>query len=284
MHPDLLDLTVTLPGSEELPCSDDTSVDNENQNTLPNWLLAVLEEIWSDRQDWFFGVDMGIYDKEAQLKRTPKVIPDGFLSLGVQRHKRVPYGRLSYVLAEEQQIVPILVLEIVSKTAGKEYDEKLHKYYDLGVKYYVIYNLEYSQRGQHQPFEVYKHGLHSYQLQWGEPYWMPEVGLGIGRVRGQLGGIEREWLAWHNEQGKAYPLPSQLIRAERQRAEQAEQVLLQERQRAEQAEQVLLQERQRAEQAEQVLLQERQRTEQEQLRADRLAQALRELGIDPDCF
>jgi hypothetical protein len=152
-----------------------------------------------------------------------------------------------YVLAEEQQIIPILAVEIVSKTAGKAYDEKLNKYYELGVRYYIVYNPEYSQRGKCEPFGVYKRGLHSYDLQPGEPYWMPEVGLGIGRVRGQLGGIEREWLAWHDEHGKAYRLPIQLIRAERQRAEQAEQALFQERQRAE-----------------------------------RLAQALRELGIDPD--
>lgn len=39
----LIDSDLRLPTSEELPCSDDTPVDNENQNTLPNWLLAVLK-------------------------------------------------------------------------------------------------------------------------------------------------------------------------------------------------------------------------------------------------
>ena len=48
-----------LPTSEELPCSDDTPVDNEYQNMIPNWLLAILQQIWGERQDWFFGVDMG---------------------------------------------------------------------------------------------------------------------------------------------------------------------------------------------------------------------------------
>lgn len=54
----LVDPEQQLPTSEELPCSDDTPVDNENQNTIPNWLLAMLEQIWGERQDWFFGVDM----------------------------------------------------------------------------------------------------------------------------------------------------------------------------------------------------------------------------------
>jgi len=39
-------------------------VDNENQNKLPDWLLAVLDEIWGDRHDWFFALNMGIYGPE----------------------------------------------------------------------------------------------------------------------------------------------------------------------------------------------------------------------------
>ena len=49
-----------LPGLEELPCSDETPVDNELQNLVPNLLKAILALIWQDRWDWFFGVDMGI--------------------------------------------------------------------------------------------------------------------------------------------------------------------------------------------------------------------------------
>jgi Uma2 family endonuclease len=155
MESPLLDSDLRLPSSEELPCSDDTPVDNvgrrtsrsENQNTLPNWLLAVLEEIWGDRRDWFFGVDMGIYNREAQKKGTPAVVPDGFLSLGVPRHKREGKGRLSYVLQEENGIVPLLALEFVSKTYGQEYDEKMADYAQLGVKYYVIWNRPLSKSG-----------------------------------------------------------------------------------------------------------------------------------------
>lgn len=51
----------SLPTSEDLPYSDDTPVDNELQNHIPNLLLAILALVWPDRQDWFFGADMGIY-------------------------------------------------------------------------------------------------------------------------------------------------------------------------------------------------------------------------------
>ena len=227
MPSNLIDLELRLPTSEELPCSDDTPVDNENQNTIPNWLLAILEAIWGQRQDWFFAVDLGIYDREAQKKSTPAVVPDGFLSVGVQRHKREGKGRLSYVLQEENEIVPILALEFVSKTYGQEYHKKMADYAQLGVKYYIIYNPEHSRRDKHEPFEVYKLVNGKYQLQQGEPFWIPEIELGIGRVQGKLGGIMREWLAWHDEAGTPHPLPQELIR-------RLEEELEQERQRAEQ--------------------------------------------------
>jgi len=219
----IFDLAPVLPGSEALPCSDDAPVDNENQNTLPNWLLAVLSEIWRGRRDWFFGVDMGIYDRRAQTKRSPVVIPDGFLSIGVQRYKRQGLGRLSHILQEERNIPPIFALEMVSQTYGGEYGRKFERYGRLGVKYYVIYNPECSHRRRHEPFEVYRLAGGRYRQESGEPYWMEEVGLGIGRVRGEVDGIEREWLAWHDWDGNPYPLPSQLSQQQREQIEQQQQ-------------------------------------------------------------
>jgi hypothetical protein len=202
---------------------------------------------------------MGIYDREAQKKGTPTVVPDGFLSVGVQRHKREGKGRLSYVLQEENGVVPLLALEFVSKTYGREYDEKMADYAQLGVKYYVLYNPEYSKRDRHEPWEVYQLERGCYQLQTSEPFWIPEIELGIGRVRGELGGIRREWLAWHDKAGTPYLLPHELIRQQERQLMQVESQLRQERQRAEQ---------------------ERQRAEQERLEKLRLLEQLRRLGVD----
>jgi Uma2 family endonuclease len=289
MQPDLIDPELGLPTSEELPCSDDTPVDNEYQNTIPNWLLAVLERIWGDRQDWFLGVDMGIYDREAQQKRTPAIVPDGFLSVGVQRHKRSGKGRLSYVLQEENDVVPLLALEFVSKTYGQEYGKKMGDYARFGIKYYVIYNPEHSRRDRHDPFEVYKLVNGRYRLQQGEPFWIPEIELRIGRVQGELGGILQEWLAWHDAAGTPYPLPQELIQRqaeqleqERQRAEQMEQSLERERQRTEVERQRAATERQRAEVERQRAEQEHERAEQERLEKLRLLERLRQLGVDDD--
>lgn len=63
------------------------------------------------------------------------VVPDAFLSLGVERRKNEA-SRGSYVTWEENDIAPILALEIVSQTPGGEYDKKQEIYRKLGVLYY----------------------------------------------------------------------------------------------------------------------------------------------------
>ncbi len=210
----------TLPTALELPSSDETPVDNEIQNYIPNLLLTILGLIWPERSDWFFGVDMGIYYLLKKV-RQPVIVPDGFLSIGVQRQKSSGL-RLSYVLWEENNTPPLWVLEIVSKTYNNEYDQKMRSYAQLGVLYYTIYNPEYSQRDGHSPFEVYRLIQGKYVLQPGEPFWMPELGLGIGRGIGNYTGISREWLYWYDRSGNRYPTPEERGDRQQQRAEQAE--------------------------------------------------------------
>lgn len=195
-----------LPSSLELPDSDDTPVDNEDQNWIPNVLLLLLKSIWAERTDWFFGVDMGIYH-DSDRPRIP-VVPDGFLSLGVERRKNNA-SRRSYVLWEEGGILPTLALEVVSWTAGGEYQEKMALYQRLGVLYYIVYNPEYWRRDGHEPLEVYRLVQGEYQLQVGEPLWMPEVGLGIGRCQEVAGAVEQEVLAWFDEGGDRYLRPEE---------------------------------------------------------------------------
>lgn len=204
----------TLPTSAELPSSDDTPVDNEDQNFIPNLLLFLLESIWANRNDWFFGVDMGIYHTTGVSHLVP-VVPDGFLSLGVERRK-AGKSRSSYVVWEEQNVAPQFVLEVVSKIPGDEYDVKLNTYSKLGVLYYVIYNSQYWQRDRHQPFEVYKLIEGNYQLQIGEPFWMPEIGLGIGRSNYISGPVQREVLYWYDQSGDRYLTSEEIAQTERQ--------------------------------------------------------------------
>jgi Uma2 family endonuclease len=245
-----LDTAVTstpqyLPPGTELLDSDDIPVDNEDQNWIPNVLLMLLKNIWMNRTDWFFGVDMGVYHPTGKNVRVP-VVPDGFLSIGVVGRKNNK-SRRSYVLWEEDNIPPILALEVVSWTPGSEYDDKKDIYAKLGVLYYVIYNPEFWQRDGHQPLEIYKLLGDSYQLQIGEPLWMPEVGLGIGRCPEIFPGSLEEVLSWFDEKGNRY------LRSEEQ-----------------------------AIQAKSEIAQAQAATVRAEQRAAELATKLRELGVDPN--
>jgi Uma2 family endonuclease len=239
------DLRQCLPSAEDLPDSDDTPVDNELQDLIPGLLKTILALIWSERMDWFFGVDMGIYYDPDK----PAIVPDGFLSIGVPRIIDSDL-RLSYVLWEEQKL-PIMVLEVVSQTRRGEYTQKKQEYAELGILYYVIYN---PLRKRKQRLEVYKLENGKYQLLPGEAVWLSELNLGIGREEGKYQGITREWLYWYDEQGKRYLTAEELLQQERERAEF---------------------ERQRAEF-------ERKKAESERLRSQRLEEILRSHGIDPN--
>jgi Uma2 family endonuclease len=229
-----------LPSAEELPDSDETPVDNELQELIPGLLKSILLMLWEERQDWLFAIDMGIYTDPEQ----PPIVPDAFLSLGVERCYDEEL-RPSYVLWDEQ-VVPSVAIEIVSPTYRNEYTTKLARYAAMGVLYYIIYS---SRRRRKAKLEVHKLINGTYQLQFGSPVWMPEVGLGIGYEREDYAGVTREWLYWYDEMGKRYPTPNERIGQETQRAHQ-----------------------------------ETQRAIRSEQRVEELTRRLRELGVDPDAL
>jgi hypothetical protein len=89
----------------------------------------------------------------------------------------------------------------------------------LGVLYYLVYNPEFWRRDGHQPFELYKLDKGKYQLQIGEPYWIPEVELGIGRYQGFVGSLPQEILTWYDAQGNRHLNPEEQEKLRRERLE-----------------------------------------------------------------
>ncbi|MCS6815393.1 MAG: Uma2 family endonuclease [Cyanobacteria bacterium] len=259
-----------LPTEEDLPFTDGKPVDSELQTWVPALLATVLTWLWRDRTDWFFGVNLGLY-YDPDL---PAVVPDGFLSLGVPFLKN-PNGRLSYLIWQENNIVPLLAIEHVSHKYNGEYDDKLAIYRQVGIPYYIIYNPTYWRRHKRQPLEMYRLIDGDYALQTDEPLWIPEINLGIGRAQGTFRGWQREWLFWFNADGDRILVPEE-------QARQIERQLAEERRRVTEALWQVQQERLRAEQAQQQVEQAQQLAYQEQMRAKRLADRLRALGIDPD--
>ena len=153
---------------------------------------------------------MGIYSPSSQTA----IVPDGFLSLGVERFIG-ENGRSSYVLWEEDGIAPLWVLEVVSQTYNGEYEQKKLDYANLGILYYAIYAPTRLRR-KRQRLEVYRLVEGKYVLLSGEKIWMPEIGLGIGRDRGTYQGLTREWLYWYDQDGNRYRTPEEIAQQQQQ--------------------------------------------------------------------
>ena len=236
-----------LPTMEELPYQDDKPVDSELQDLIAHLLKDILALIWNNRNDWFFGIDVGWYYDRNQSA----IAPDGFLCLGVQR-VREPNLRLSYVTWEENGVVPILALEVVSKTPGGEYKKKKRIYAERGVLYYVIYA---PLRKRKRRLTVLRlNGAGEYESIDNNPVWMPEIGLGIGIDVGTYQGITREWLYWYDNTGNRYLTSDEVrVRAELRR-----------------------------EQERQARVRAELRRDEAERRAEELANRLRSLGIEPD--
>ena len=313
-----------LPTAEELPSSDETPVDNQLQNDIPNLLLSLLALIWANRDDWYFGVDMGVYYNPDEAA----IVPDGFLAIGV-KHDTGEKGRLSYLLWAENNIMPILSLEVVSERYNSEYEQKLEDYQKLGILYYAIYNPLTGRKGRfknRQRLEVYRLIDGKYELLPSENnrVWLPEIELALGYENGEHIGWEREWLYWYDESGNRYLTANEramnaeaiaiqerlIAQQERLAKQEAEAIAAQERFIAQQeplakqqAEAIATQERLAKQEAEAIATQERLIANQERLakqeaeaiatqerlakqaaeqKAQRLAERLRVLGINPD--
>jgi Uma2 family endonuclease len=231
-----------LPTAEDLPCSDGAPVDSELQELIPGLLKMILMDLWKDQTDWLFSIDMAFYYKPKD--KSTNIAPDGLLSLGL---KSPPDENLrsSYVLWDEK-VIPQFALEIVSKSRGKEYTDKFKIYQSVGILYYLVYSPLSKKKARFQLYQLIN-GEYVLQSDGSKPYWMPEVGLGIGAENQSYGNNQREWLYWYDKNDVRYPTPLERAEAEATARAAAEQ-----------------------------------RASLEAGRADLLAAKLRELGIDPD--
>jgi hypothetical protein len=134
----------------------------------------------------------------------------------------------------------------------------------LGIPYYVTFDRITNE------LQVFKLNGAGYQPQTlnNSKLWIPHLQLGLGLWQGEYRGKQRLWLRWYDQTGNWVPTEAEREQQQRQQAEF-------ERLRAEQEYLRAEQERQQRELAQQQL-------EQQRLRAERLAERLRQMGINPD--
>jgi Uma2 family endonuclease len=250
-----------LPDHTELPESDGTFVKNFQEHPqsilLTDSIRPVLRQLHSDGQ-YCIGQDCGIYWRITDPPEKGAEAPDWFYVPNVPPLLNGQVRR-SYVLWQEY-VAPLIVLEFVSGDGSEERDrtapslpnqeeqKKPGKFWvyeqAIRVPFYGIY-------------EVKKASVEVYHLVDGRyerlsanergHYAIAPMGVELGIWQGQYEEMELPWLRWWDNQGN-------LLLTGEERAEQ---------------------ERQQKEAAQQ-------QAEQERQRAERLAERLRQMGINPD--
>jgi hypothetical protein len=248
------------PPLDDLVTEDDTPVDNMFSEKQQRLLTEPLYSSWDAGRPFLATANVGLF----YAVRQPPLVPDALLSLDVEVSGDWLAKEHRSYFGWEFGKAPEAVLEIVSNTEGGETTDKMNKYAQIGILYYVIYDPAQAVRSE--PLRVFVLRDKSYAPCSAE--WLPVVGLGLTLWQGRFENWETEWLRWCDRQGRVIPTGSERAEQERQRAEQQRQRADEERQRADE-------ERQRADA-------ERQRADQEHLRADRLAAQLRALGVNPN--
>ncbi len=258
----------TLPTMYDLPSEDpeEPGLPDEFHDLQPQLLRETFQPPTYSAEEIFTGTDLNLYyDVHHPLwhKR-----PDWFAVVGISRLYEAQDLRLSYVIWQEG-VSPLVVVELLSPGTEKEdlgqtlreVNQPPTKWevYEriLRIPYYVVFN-RYT--NELRVFALQGERYQELNLEGGQ-FWIPSVELGLGVWQGTYDGINRQWLRWFDAGGNWMPTLAEQREQERERANQQQQQFEQEKQRVEQ---------------------EKQRAEQERQRADRLAEKLRELGIDPD--
>jgi hypothetical protein len=255
------DYVIEPPNVEHLITEDDTPVDNVFSEKQQRFLVDTLYSSLPFGERLFVASsNVGIYYGIHK----PAIIPDVFLALDVNYPKDIWEKAHRVYMIWEMGKRPDVAIEIVSNTVGHEGGKKFDIYEQAGIPYYVVFD----------PLQhINKEMLNIYELRGGEyyrkeNYFLEQVGLGLTIWKGVFENREEEWLRWTDEKGNLLQTGLEGKIMEKQRADKEYRRAEQEKQRAEQ-------EKQRAEQ-------EKQRAEQEKQYAQKLAEKLRQLGINPD--
>lgn len=241
---------------ETLETEDETPVDNLFSAKQQRLLTRTLYSSWTPLpkdpasttpRPFLADANIGIFS----APHLPSIVPDFFLSLDVRPHDDwYTKEHRSYFFWEFGK-PPEVALEIVSNRKGGELSDKLERYAEIDITYYVVYD----------PMRLLSPDvLRVYERNTGREYHLrsdthlPLVGLSVKLWEGEFEDHHDSWIRWYDHEDR-------LILTGQERAIQAEEQLSLAEDRATQAEG-------RATQAEE--------------RAARLAAKLREMGIEPE--
>ena len=260
-------LEAIMPDATQLE-SDEPEMESSQHYMQLMLLVICLEWLWRDRNDYFIGASLSIYYSRQQLKNREFRGPDFFLVKQTQKRHRK-----SWVVWEENGKYPNLIIELLSESTA-EVDRNLKKelyrnnfripeyfWFDPETLEFMGFRL---QNNQYEEIQLNNQGWR----------WSQQLELYLG--------VDENQLRYFTANGERVPTPQEAARQEQLVARQAQLQAQQAETQAQQAQLQAEQERERAQEAESQAQQAQLQVQQERERAERLAQRLRELGIDPE--
>lgn len=161
--------------------------------------------------------NVGLFYK---LKGDP-IVPDVFLSLGVQRAEDFSQRRNRSYFVWEFGKVPEVCIEIVSNQEGNELTlskkaqqegkqaVKKETYAQIGIPYYAVFDPLQQIQGENEMngslLKVWELAGRKY-VELPEPYWLESVGLGLRLWEGTFEEeVTKLWLRWCDREGQLIP-------------------------------------------------------------------------------
>ena len=257
-----------------LVLEDDEPVDNFQSAQQQRFLVQTLYDSEALPVPFLAEANVGLF---YQLKEDP-IVPDVLLSLGVQRGDDYSQRENRSYFVWELGKLPELCIEIVSnqegdevtvsrksKRKGKTFTKK-DRYGEIGVRYYVVFDpLEQIQADMNYATAKvwtyspdgsgYSETLAQSINEVGQCIWLDTIGVGLTLWRGEFEeNVTRVWLRWCDIDGNVIFTGAERAKLSDRRADNADR---------------------RADSADR-------RADSAEAKAQRLADRLRELGLNPD--
>ncbi len=220
---------IVFPPSDLL--SDEPPLETDLHRLQMTLLLACLEWLWQERNDFYASGNLTIYYSPHQRKSQDFRGPDFFVVLGVER-----FPRKSWVVWEEKGKYPHVIVEILSsKTTATDRGLKKQIYQDTfrTPEYFWFDPNSLEFQGFHLVDGEYE-ALQPNEQGW---LWSKQLGLYLG--------IHESKLRFFSEEGQLVPTPQEVAEREQQQRSQVEQQLTQAEQQLTEMESLLNQYRER---------------------------------------
>lgn len=211
----------------DLIFDDGEPLESNRHRIAINVLIELLQQAWSDRNDYFAGGNMFVYYSSSQVKNRDFKGPDFFVALNVDGEKQ----RQGWVAWEEGGRYPDMIIELMSPSTRNIDLGKKKELYERTFRtrdYFVFDPFDpNSLQGWHLDTNFRYQPLVTNEDGW---LWCETLGFWLGVWQGTIQRETAPWLRFYTQEKDLVFLPKE---AEHQRAETEHQRAKTERQRAE---------------------------------------------------